>query len=103
MFFLTLNAAISNGFTGGARLQLHFVDLRNAAGSANVSRLSVFAVNHHFSLYFHSHQAERSKRDFLSIVALAESCPRLGFGLPGLRQSFGSALETGISWALITR
>jgi hypothetical protein len=49
MFFLTLNAAISNEFTGGACLQLYFVDLRNATGSANVSHLSVFAA-HYFSL-----------------------------------------------------
>jgi hypothetical protein len=60
MRFLTLNAAISNGFTGGACLQFYFVDFCDAAGSANVSRLSVFAAHHHFSLYFHSHQANVS-------------------------------------------
>ena len=49
MFFLTLNAAISKGFTGGACLQFYFVDFCNAAGSANVGRLSVFAA-HYFNL-----------------------------------------------------
>jgi hypothetical protein len=49
MFFLALNAAISKGFTGGACLQFYFVDLRNAAGSANVRHLSVFAA-HYFNL-----------------------------------------------------
>jgi hypothetical protein len=49
MFFLALNAAISKGFTGSACLQFYFVDFRDAAGSANVSRLSVFAA-HYFSL-----------------------------------------------------
>jgi hypothetical protein len=48
MFFLTLNAAISKGFTGACR-QFYFVDFCDAAGSANVSRLSVFAA-HYFSL-----------------------------------------------------
>jgi hypothetical protein len=52
MFFLALNAAISKGFTGGACLQFYFVDFCDAAGSANVGRLSVFvfAAHHHFSL-----------------------------------------------------
>jgi hypothetical protein len=50
MLFPALHAAISNGYTGGARVPFYFVDLRNAAGSANVRRLSVFAVNHSFHL-----------------------------------------------------
>ena len=49
MRFLTLNAAISKGFTGGACLQFYFVDFCDAAGSANVGRLSVFAA-HYFNL-----------------------------------------------------
>jgi hypothetical protein len=43
--------------------------LRNAAGSANVSRLSVFAANHHFSLYFHSHKQRGGARDNKDWVA----------------------------------
>jgi hypothetical protein len=50
VFFLALNAAISKGFTGGACLQFYFVDFRDAAGSANVGRLSVFAA-HYFNLF----------------------------------------------------
>jgi hypothetical protein len=68
MFFLALHAAISNEFTGGACLQFYFVDFCDAAGNANVSRLSVFAANHHFSLYFHSHQEERGARDKACVV-----------------------------------
>ena len=49
MFFLALNAAISKGFTGGACLQFYFVDFCDAAGSANVGRLSAFAA-HYFNL-----------------------------------------------------
>jgi hypothetical protein len=49
MFFLALNAAISKGFTGGACLQFYSVDFCNAAGSANVRHLSVFAA-HYFNL-----------------------------------------------------
>jgi hypothetical protein len=50
MLFLTLHAAISNEFTGGACLQFDFVDFCNAAGSANVGRLSAFAA-HYLNLY----------------------------------------------------
>jgi len=54
MFFLTLNAAISKGFTGGACLQFYFVDFCDAAGSANVGRLSVLAAHYfNLSLFFH--------------------------------------------------
>jgi hypothetical protein len=52
VLFLTLNAAISNGFTGGACVRFYFVDLRNAAGSANVSRLSVFAAHYFYISLF---------------------------------------------------
>ena len=61
MIFLTLNAAISNGFASGACVQFYFVDFCNAAGSANVGRLSVFVfAAHYFSL---NKQQAGSKRE----------------------------------------
>ena len=91
MIFLALIAAISNEITGGACRQFYFVDFCDAAGSANVSRLSVFAANHHFSsLYFHSHQAESSEIQSLSMVArLVLACYLLLAVVPFVRKPRG--------------
>jgi hypothetical protein len=61
MIFLALIAAISNGFASGACVQFYFVDFCNAAGSANVGRLSVFVfAAHYFSV---NKQQAGSKRE----------------------------------------
>jgi hypothetical protein len=49
MIPLAFVAAILNRFASGTFLQFYFVDFCDAAGSANVSRLSVFAA-HYFNL-----------------------------------------------------
>ena len=56
MIFLALIAAISNEITGGACRQFYFVDFCDAAGSANVGRLSVFAAHYlNLSLFFYDY------------------------------------------------